>query len=257
MSGSERLPSTRELAEQLHVSRTVVVLAYEGLLAEGFVQGRGGSGTYVAEGLGARRTDAPASRTKVRLSRFGAAAQAAVLNVDTPGLAFTGAALRFRLRAQRSRHFPLRNVAAPSTSPRPQAPVRELDYGPAAGSVALREAIATHLRRARAVVCDPSQVIVVNGSQQALDLIARVLDRARRSRRGRKSQLPGHARSTAHGRGAPAAIARRSRWRESLPNFRKKARASPSSLLRINFPPARFSRWHGAWLCSNGRGAKT
>ena len=41
MSNAERLPSTRELAEQLHVSRTVVVLAYEQLLAEGFVVGRG------------------------------------------------------------------------------------------------------------------------------------------------------------------------------------------------------------------------
>jgi GntR family transcriptional regulator/MocR family aminotransferase len=53
--------------------------------------------------------------------------------------------------------------------------VREIDYGPAAGTPALREAICTHLRRSRAVVCDPSQVIVVNGSQQGLDLVARVL----------------------------------------------------------------------------------
>jgi GntR family transcriptional regulator/MocR family aminotransferase len=56
-----------------------------------------------------------------------------------------------------------------------KAPVRELDYGAAAGSLALREAISVHVRRSRAVICDPSQVIVVNGSQQALDLVARVL----------------------------------------------------------------------------------
>ena len=56
-----------------------------------------------------------------------------------------------------------------------KAPVRELDYGAAAGSSALREAISVHLGRSRAVMCDPSQVIVVNGSQQALDLVARVL----------------------------------------------------------------------------------
>ncbi len=56
-----------------------------------------------------------------------------------------------------------------------KAPVSELDYGPPGGNVALREAICAHLRRSRAVICDPSQVIVVNGSQQALDLIARVL----------------------------------------------------------------------------------
>ena len=52
VSSRERLPSTRDMAEQLRVSRTVVVLAYEQLLAEGFIRARGGSGTYVSEGLG-------------------------------------------------------------------------------------------------------------------------------------------------------------------------------------------------------------
>jgi GntR family transcriptional regulator/MocR family aminotransferase len=56
-----------------------------------------------------------------------------------------------------------------------KARIRELDYGPATGSEALREAICAHLRRSRAVACDPSQVIIVNGSQQALYLISQVL----------------------------------------------------------------------------------
>ena len=56
-----------------------------------------------------------------------------------------------------------------------KAPVSELDYGPAAGSVALRDSISSHLRRSHGVVSDPSQVIIVSGSQQALDLVARVL----------------------------------------------------------------------------------
>ena len=47
---------------------------------------------------------------------------------------------------------------------------RQFDYGSALGNVQLREAICSRLRRSRAVVCDPSEVIVVNGSQQALDL---------------------------------------------------------------------------------------
>ena len=55
------------------------------------------------------------------------------------------------------------------------APVRQFDYGAAVGSLDLRAAICAHVRRSRAVVCDPSEVIVVNGSQQGLDLIARVL----------------------------------------------------------------------------------
>src|ERR1700727_621109 len=47
----DQLPSTREMADELCVSRTVVLLAYDQLVAEGFAAGRGGSGTYVAEGL--------------------------------------------------------------------------------------------------------------------------------------------------------------------------------------------------------------
>ncbi|NUQ29165.1 MAG: winged helix-turn-helix transcriptional regulator, partial [Acidobacteriaceae bacterium] len=51
LRSGERLPSTRELAEQLHVSRTVVLLAYDQLLAEGYVAGRRGAGTYVTDAL--------------------------------------------------------------------------------------------------------------------------------------------------------------------------------------------------------------
>jgi GntR family transcriptional regulator / MocR family aminotransferase len=174
MSSAERLPSTRELAEQLHVSRTVVVLAYEQLLAEGFVVGRAGSGTYVADVLAAGRAGARGSRVKVRLSRYGRAVGAAAT------INFSGkrsAQLRYDFAYGRSdvevfpfemwRRMLLRNAR--------KASIRALDYGPTGGSVALREAISVHLRRSRAVICDPSQVIVVSGSQQALDLVARVL----------------------------------------------------------------------------------
>jgi GntR family transcriptional regulator/MocR family aminotransferase len=170
-----RLPSTRELAEQLGVSRTVVVLAYDQLLAEGFVEGRGGSGTYVSEGLSRHAPERKRSLAKMRLSRFGSAAAAIVEGVDTdprPSIA-----LRYDFAFSRSdietfpfevwRRILLRQVR--------MAPVRALDYGPAVGSLDLRQAICAHLRRSRGVVCDPSEVIVVNGSQQALDLIARVL----------------------------------------------------------------------------------
>src|ERR1700729_2444438 len=68
MTSGERLPSSRELAEQLHVSRTVVVLAYEQLLAEGFVVGRAGSGTFVADVLAGGGAGLRSSRVKGRLS---------------------------------------------------------------------------------------------------------------------------------------------------------------------------------------------
>lgn len=174
MTSGERLPSSRELAEQLHVSRTVVVLAYEQLLAEGFVVGRAGSGTYVADALSGARPHARTARIKVRLSRYGrAASRAAAANF----LEQSRARLRYDFAYGRSdvelfpfemwRRMLLRNAR--------KASLRSLDYGPTGGSAALREAIAVHLRRSRAVICDPAQIIVVSGSQQALDLVARVL----------------------------------------------------------------------------------
>jgi GntR family transcriptional regulator/MocR family aminotransferase len=175
MSGRERLPSTRELAEHLHVSRTVVVLAYERLLAEGFVTGRAGSGTYVSQGLGAGRPSARVCRVKVALSRFGSSVEAAASRTHFPGKRATSLRYDFAYGQSDIETFPFEMWRRILLRHARKAPVRELDYGPAAGSLALRGAISVHLRRSRAVVCDASQVIVVSGSQQALDLIARVL----------------------------------------------------------------------------------
>ncbi|MFZ0635598.1 MAG: PLP-dependent aminotransferase family protein [Candidatus Acidiferrales bacterium] len=170
------LPSTRDLAEELGISRTVVLLAYDQLLAEGFVAGRGGSGTYVSEGLGGSRPRRLQNSAKLQLSRYGSAAAAVAATVDFPGrrsiplrydFAYGGRGDVETFPFEMWRRILLRHAR--------KAPVRELDYGAAAGSLALREAISVHVRRSRAVLCDSSQVIVVNGSQQALDLVARVL----------------------------------------------------------------------------------
>jgi GntR family transcriptional regulator / MocR family aminotransferase len=174
----DKLPSTRELADELGISRTVVLLAYDQLIAEGFAAGRGGSGTYASAGLsgGAARPKRLERLAKLQLSRYGAAAAAVASSVDFPGrrsiplrydFAYGGRGDVETFPFQMWRRILLRHAR--------KAPIRQLDYGGAAGSLALRGAISVHLRRSRAVICDASQVIVVNGSQQALDLIVRVL----------------------------------------------------------------------------------
>jgi GntR family transcriptional regulator/MocR family aminotransferase len=175
MRSGERLPSTRELAEQLRVSRTVAVLAYEQLLAEGFVAGRAGSGTYVSEGLATAHRSTQAKLAKVKLSIFGHSVEAATSKVNYPSNPTTSLHYDFAYGRSDVEIFPFEMWRRMLLRHARKAPVRELDYGPTAGSLALREAIAVHLRRSRAVACDASQVIVVSGSQQALDLIARVL----------------------------------------------------------------------------------
>jgi GntR family transcriptional regulator / MocR family aminotransferase len=171
----DRLPSTRELAEQLGISRTVVVLAYEQLLAEGFVVGRGGSGTYVAEGLTRTLKGEVAKSAQLRLSRFGLSAAQIALECGLPGGRLPAVRYDFAYGHSDVDCFPFEMWRRLLLRCARKASLRELDYAPAAGSATLREAICTHLQRSRAVACDASQVIIVNGSQQALDLVARVL----------------------------------------------------------------------------------
>jgi GntR family transcriptional regulator/MocR family aminotransferase len=171
----ERLPSTRELASQLGISRTVTLLAYDQLLAEGLIEGRSGSGTYVSPGMTSRRESVAAPPAKLTLSRFGNDAAAAAPQAQPPGQ--RASPLRYDFSYGRSAvgEFPFEQWRRILMRKSRQSSARAFDYGPSAGSLALREAIAAHLRRSRAVVCDASQIIVVNGSQQALDLTARVL----------------------------------------------------------------------------------
>jgi GntR family transcriptional regulator / MocR family aminotransferase len=171
----DRLPSTRELAEQLGISRTVVLLAYDQLLSEGFAVAHGGSGTYVAEGLNRNAPEKKKRSATLRLSRFGMAAADAAPVVDSPRRRAPLLRYDFAYGRSDTETFPFEVWRRILLRQARKTSVRGLDYGPAVGSLELREAICTHLRRSRAVVCDPAEVIVVNGSQQALDLVARVL----------------------------------------------------------------------------------
>jgi GntR family transcriptional regulator / MocR family aminotransferase len=175
LHSGEKLPSTRDLAEQLEISRTVVLLAYDQLVAEGFATGRRGSGTYVSDGVRAGRAARSESPVKVRLSRFGSSAAAALARMNYPQPRADSLRYDFAYGRSDLEKFPFEMWRRILLRRARMASVRRLDYGPAEGNVELREAICAHLRRSRAVACDSSQVIVVNGSQQALDLIARVL----------------------------------------------------------------------------------
>ena len=174
-----RLPSTRALATELGVSRRTALVAYEQLLAEGYVVGRVGSGTTVAAGLTPPRRQPSRyteqrPRRSARLASFGRRlAGAAQIFPGTP----YGPVLRYDFR------YPLpavddlpwlqwRRLTARCLR---RASIGFLSYGPPQGYEPLRRAIAEYLRPRRGVTCDPAHIVVVGGSQQALDLIARVL----------------------------------------------------------------------------------
>ncbi|HYC02478.1 MAG TPA: PLP-dependent aminotransferase family protein [Azospirillaceae bacterium] len=168
-----RLPPTRVLAKRLGVARNTVVVAFEQLLAEGFIEGRVGAGSYVRPELpeapepppAASLPDSapaplpPAARRLIaanpRLGPFGTVPFA------------TGRTMLDERTLQVWKSLTLRRFQG--GGPFVQG------YDDPQGPLPLRRAIAAYLRTARAVRCEPEQVVVTAGAQQAIDLVLRVL----------------------------------------------------------------------------------
>ncbi len=176
----ERLPATRVIAAALGVARNTVLEAYDSLAAEGYLVARHGSGTFVAPELPERALRATPGPTAVAgaavdassLSRFGR--RVAKLE-QIPGAWTTRLPYDFRYGTPSLEEFPMAEWRALTRRVLDYPPSVLLGYGPAEGLPALREALARYLQRARGVRCTADEVVVVNGSQQALDLAARVL----------------------------------------------------------------------------------
>ena len=176
---SMRLQSTRELSVELGVSRNTVMNAFEQLLAEGYLEGQVGSGTYVSSALpddmlhaGTVSVRAAGARRKGRaLSARGQVIAGALMNAS-PTEASTRA---FRPGTPALDAFPF-DIWMKLTARHWRYPRRELlGYGDSAGYAPLRKAVSEYLGAARAVRCAPEQVIITSGAQQALDLAARLL----------------------------------------------------------------------------------
>lgn len=176
LRGGQILPSSRELARELRVSRLPVLNAYAQLLAEGYFESRVGVGTFVASSLPKRSSYAdrglaqadsvpgprPVSAHASMLPRYVRPSWAECLGafqVGQPALQDFPVEVWSRLVARHSRRMR----------------VSGLQYGNPMGLDELREAIASYLRTSRGVQCEARQIMMVSGSQQALDLSTRVL----------------------------------------------------------------------------------
>jgi GntR family transcriptional regulator / MocR family aminotransferase len=164
----EALPASREFAARLSVSRTTVIVAYDRLIGEGFATARVGSGTYVSH-------DLKPSRQPRHLR--GPALHARRIWAEVPAVAgiWAPAEFDFRPGIPDARMFPYeawRRLI--SREFRPPAVGRGA-YGDPAGHPGLREAIVQHVGISRGIRADAGDVVVTNGTQQAVDLIARVL----------------------------------------------------------------------------------
>lgn len=192
LGAGERLPSSRDLAQDLGVSRNTVMAAISQLTVEGYLVSHVGSGTFVADSVQALRTPPSSVRQSRRpMPQRPAAQPAASLPSDPPdspgGLSARGQALAHRFNASELEVQPFAPGAADFSAfpvalwqrlqnkhwrhTRPDM----LDYNDCGGYGPLRRAVADYVRVFRSVQLDPDQVIITSGTQQSLELCAQLL----------------------------------------------------------------------------------
>ncbi|GCF09733.1 MocR-like pyridoxine biosynthesis transcription factor PdxR [Dictyobacter arantiisoli] len=183
-----RLPSTRTFASTLGVSRTTVIVAFEQLLYEGYLRGQVGNGTYVEESLPDELLRLPQS------SQQGPSKDAdRVAHPHTPGLSARGRLIAaapvapiqsweqvilrqtFRHGIPALHEFPFKLWARLAHKRWQKINPDYFGYSDPAGYRPLRQEIAAYLQTARGVRCSEEQIIIVAGSQQAINLAAQLL----------------------------------------------------------------------------------
>lgn len=169
-----KLPSTRQLALELKVSRSAVVSAYEQLFAEGYASGKVGSGSYVSSDLpepveGRRRPRSAATTTPAPIvpplsSDFVDVTAQSEERPFNLGRTLVDARTAMLWRKSGARVF--RSLGHD-----------HFGYSDPRGLPELRKAVCDYLRAARAVRCEPEQIVLTAGTQHAIDIIIRVLHR--------------------------------------------------------------------------------
>ncbi len=192
---AQRVPSSRILADELGISRIPVLDAYAQLLAEGYLESRSGAGTFVTVSLSDQLLSArpPVSSNTVSsntMSGNTVSGNNVSSDINVPSMAANppsddvSRACRllpadgtswirgsgaFSVGQIASDHFPFRVWSDLVAHHARRVRASSMNYSDPMGSEEFREVIAAYLRTARAVRCDASQIMVVNGSQHALD----------------------------------------------------------------------------------------
>ncbi|MET3549515.1 GntR family transcriptional regulator/MocR family aminotransferase [Paenibacillus favisporus] len=158
-----RLPSSRELAQELGVSRTLVVSVYEQLVAEGYLEGRLGSGTYVVDLENRKPAKFEKSDQSFHFTR----------KQPDDGYGFDG--VDFRPSFPSMEHVPRKKWREVAYKVYDQLDDREYGYAGPAGHWGLRLQICEMLLNTKGILCDPEQVVVTAGATQAITLVCKLL----------------------------------------------------------------------------------
>lgn len=171
----QRVPSTRMLADELGISRIPILNAYSQLLAEGYFESRVGSGTVVSRSL-PDQSPAPHVRSarpeKAKPEARRISKRTTAVDKNVPWRRGWGP---FGVSQVAFEHFPFPVWNRLITRQSRHSFAKSLDYGDPLGLKKLRTAIANYVRTARGVRCEDEQIMIVSGSQQALEITTRVL----------------------------------------------------------------------------------
>jgi GntR family transcriptional regulator/MocR family aminotransferase len=170
----DRLPSSREMCREFGVSRNTVLQVFGQLEAEGFLTGQTGAGTYVNVEINLFRKSSKAGKIKQpgheTLSRPNG-----LNNVLEGQNSAAEPARPFQVSVPLVKAFPWDVWARITAAVYREAPHMHLGYDDAQGYAPLREALAAHLRISRSINCEADQILIVNGSRQAIHLAAELL----------------------------------------------------------------------------------
>lgn len=177
----ERLPSTRALAAERGLSRATVSLVYEQLAADGFIESRAGAASRVAHGAAqasavgrtkqARSTVPAPDHLAGPLSAIGQHIASLTLGDSSPT---ASGEIDFVYGPLSGNDFPTLAWTKALRAVERQRSHR-LEYEDPRGNLELRRALQAHLSQTRGLACSVEQLLIVSGSQQALDLCARLL----------------------------------------------------------------------------------
>jgi GntR family transcriptional regulator/MocR family aminotransferase len=166
----DRLPASRNLSKELGVSRIIINQAYEQLIMEGYLVGKTGAGTFVADVLPDHLLNAKSTGTKKKTP---VDKNTTAIPADETGS--RSLIKTFQSGAPALDLFPYKAWQQVGNAVLKDLKSLHLGYEDTLGYWPLRKAIAAYLRLSRAVNCEAEQVVVVTGSQQGLNLIAAVL----------------------------------------------------------------------------------
>jgi GntR family transcriptional regulator/MocR family aminotransferase len=186
----QRIPSTRNLAAELKISRIPVLGAYEQLLAEGYLETFTGAGTCVAKSIPEEASRLQSWKPRANPQLINKRAGKLVANqpaaprriskraaamLRVPPQSWLRSLGAFRSSLPALDRFPIGVWSKLVAKHSRNSPIDTMAYGDSMGYAPFREAIAEYLGAVRAVRCEPSQILVTTGSQQGLQICAQVL----------------------------------------------------------------------------------